>query len=81
MLVWLTLGFVQPALANANNLAMHRKLGWLGVGAAITVTVVGSYTGIMAIILDRQPPFFTPPYLALTEIGNAQALQRWWRPR
>ncbi len=72
MLVWLTLGFVQPALANANNLAMHRRLGWLGVGAAITVTVVGSYTGIMAIILDRQPPFFTPPYfLALTQIGIA----------
>jgi hypothetical protein len=70
MLVWLTLGFVQPSLANANNLALHRKLGWLGVGAALTVTVLGSYTGIMAIILGRVPPFFTPPYfLALTQIG------------
>ncbi len=72
MLVWLTLGFVQPTLAQANNLALHRTLGWLGVGAALTVTVLGSYSGIMAIVLARVPPFFTPPYfLALTQIGIA----------
>jgi hypothetical protein len=70
MLIWLTLGVVQPSLANTGNLALHRTLGWLGVGAAATVTVLGSYTGIMAIILGRQPPFFTPPYfLALTQVG------------
>ncbi len=70
MLVWLALGVAQPSLANGRNLALHRKLGWIGMGAALTVTVLGSFAGIMAIRLGRQPPFFTPPYfLALTQIG------------
>lgn len=70
MLVWLTLGFVQPSLANSGNLALHRRLGKLGVIAAVAVTILGSYAGLMAIALGRVPPFFTPPYfLALTQIG------------
>lgn len=70
MLAWLALGFAQPSLANSGNLALHRKLGKLGAIVALAVAVLGSYAGLMAIALGRQPPFFSPPYfLALTQIG------------
>jgi hypothetical protein len=72
MLAWLTLGFIQPGLALGGNLALHRRLGWLGVALALTVTALGSFAGIMALATRHVPPFFTPPYfLALTQIGIA----------
>lgn len=70
MLGWLTLGFVQPSLARSGNLALHRRLGWLGVAMALAVCMLGSFSAIMAIGMQRVPPIFTPAYfLALTQIG------------
>jgi hypothetical protein len=70
MLSWLALTVVQPWLVSRDNLALHRRLGWLGVVLAAGVVVLGSYTGIQAVITQRQPPFFTLPYfLALTQVG------------
>jgi hypothetical protein len=70
MLGWLTLSVVQPWLVNRDNLALHRRLGWLAAALALTVACLGSYTAIETIKADRQPFFFTQPYfLALTHIG------------
>lgn len=67
---WVTLFVVQNVLAERGALALHRKLGWLAVAVAVAIVPVTSFTGIMAITLHRQPPFFTPPYfLALTQVG------------
>ncbi len=67
---WLALFVTQNVLAERGSLALHRKLGWLGVGLVVAMVVIGSFTSIWAIELNRQPPFFTQPYfLALTHVG------------
>lgn len=71
MLGWLALLIVQPSLVSRSNLALHRRLGWVGAGLALVITVLGVFTGVMALVLHRQPPFFTLPYfLALTTIES-----------
>ncbi|SKB28473.1 adenylate cyclase [Sphingopyxis flava] len=71
MLGWLALLIVQPSLVARGNLALHRRLGWLGAGLALIITGLGVFTGVMALVLHRQPPFFDPAYfLALTAIES-----------
>lgn len=70
MLSWLTVAVTQATLVQRDNLTVHRKLGWAGVALAALVVILGSYTGIRGVELQRQPPFFTPAYfLALTQVG------------
>ena len=72
MIAWLALTVVQPSLTQRDNVALHRRLGWLGVALAAAVCVIGSAAGILSIRTQYVPPFFTPPYfLALTQIGIA----------
>ena len=72
MLAWLALAVTQATLVQRDNIAMHRKLGWIGVALAAGVVVMGSYIGIKTVEAQRQPPFFTLPYfLALTQFGIA----------
>lgn len=69
MLGWLALLIVQPTLVSRDNLALHRRLGWVGAALAIFITCLGIFTGVASLVLNRFPPFFTPPYfLALTTV-------------
>ena len=69
MFGWLGLLVVQPRLAAAGNRTLHRQLGWTGTALATIIVGLGIFTGFAAVILHRQPPFFTAPYfLALTAI-------------
>ena len=71
MLAWLALLIVQPTLVSRDNLALHRRLGWAGAALAILITCLGIFTGIASLVLNRFPPFFTPPYfLALTTVES-----------
>ena len=70
MLSWLALFVIQNRIVESGNIALHRRLGWVGFALALTVTATGSWVGIAALIDGRQPPFFSPPYfLALTQLG------------
>ncbi|ABD24537.1 conserved hypothetical protein [Novosphingobium aromaticivorans DSM 12444] len=70
MLSWLALVVVQNQLAASGNIALHRKLGWTGLGLVFVVAGLGMFTGRMAIELHRVPPFFSNAYfLALTHFG------------
>lgn len=70
MLAWLAVITTQATLIQRDNLALHRKLGWVGLALACAVMVLGSYAGLRALALNRQPPFFTPAYfLVLTQVG------------
>ncbi|QCB55555.1 adenylate cyclase [Sphingopyxis sp. PAMC25046] len=67
MLAWLALLIAQPTFVSRDNLARHRQLGRIGGLLAIFITGLGIFTGVASLILNRFPPFFTPPYfLALT---------------
>jgi len=71
MLAWLALLIVQPTLVSRDNLVLHRKLGWAGAALAMFITCLGIFTGVASLVLNRFPPFFTPPYfLALTTIES-----------
>lgn len=71
MLAWLALLIIQPTLVSRDNLALHRKLGWAGAALAMLITCLGIFTGVASLVLNRFPPFFTPPYfLALTTIES-----------
>lgn len=71
MLAWLALLIVQPTLVSQGNLALHRRLGWIGAGLALVITGLGIFTGLASLVLGRFPPFFTPPYfLALTTVES-----------
>jgi hypothetical protein len=70
MLSWLALAVMQSMLVQRGNLALHRRLGWLGVVLASAVVTMGSVVGLWATMTRHQPPFFTLPYfLALTQVG------------
>ncbi|MEI4505412.1 adenylate cyclase [Sphingopyxis sp. CCNWLW253] len=71
MLAWLALLIVQPTLVSRDNLALHRRLGWIGAGLGLFITGLGIFTGLASLVLNRFPPFFTPPYfLALTTVES-----------
>jgi len=71
MLAWLALLIVQPTLVSRDNLALHRRLGWIGAGLALFITCLGIFTGVASLVLNRFPPFFSPPYfLALTTVES-----------
>ncbi|MBL0768878.1 adenylate cyclase [Sphingopyxis sp. XHP0097] len=62
MLAWLALLVVQPRLVRQGDMAMHRRLGRLGVALSMLVVGLGFYVGISVIAAGRLPPFFTPHY-------------------
>lgn len=70
MMAWLGLTVVQATLVARDNLALHRRLGWLGAALAVVVVLFGSFVAIEIIQAHREPFFFTPPFfLALTQVG------------
>lgn len=69
MLSWLGLFVTQNLLAGGQNLALHRKLGWISFALVLIIAGLGMFTGRMAVELHRVPPFFTNAFfLALTHI-------------
>jgi len=70
MLAWLALFITQNRLAASGNLALHRKLGWVGAGLVLVIVALGSFTTVMSLALHRFPPFFSPPFfLSLALLG------------
>lgn len=86
MLAWLGLLITQNVLVGRGNVALHRTLGWIGLGLVLAIAALGMFTGRMAVELHRVPPFFTNAFfLALTHVealafpvivGTAIALRR-----
>ena len=70
MVGWLGIFVAQNMLVHRGELGIHRKLGWVSVALIPVIVVVGIAVAVEAIRLDRQPPFFTKPFLlALTTLG------------
>lgn len=70
MLSWFTLFAVQNWLADSGSIALHRRLGWLGLGLLVVVIPLAIFTATKSVELHRVPPFFTNGYfLALSTVG------------
>lgn len=71
MLAWLALFVTQNRLAASGNLALHRRLGWVGAFLVCAIVGLASFTAVMSLSLHRFPFFFTAPFfLALTTIDT-----------
>lgn len=57
---WVALYVTQNALATSGNLALHRRLGWIGAGWIIAMIVLGNLVTI-AMVRRGQVPFFFRP--------------------
>ena len=90
---WVVLFVTQVSLAATGSLALHRKLGWVAVGWALAMIVVGTATTIWTVQRDRVPFFFLPAQFlvmnplsvsvfgALLVGGVVKRRDRDWHPR
>lgn len=62
MVSWLGLLVVQSTLAQRLDLAMHRRLGWLGLGIVLAIPPLAIAVCVTALRLHFVPPFFTPAF-------------------
>lgn len=71
MLAWLGLLIVQPTLVSQGNFARHRQLGRIGGLLALFITCLGIFTGVASLMLNRFPPFFSPPYFLVLTVTES----------
>lgn len=90
---WVLLFVSQVSFAATGSLALHRKLGWLAVGWALTMVIVGTLTTVWSAQKAAVPFFFLPAqfllmnplsiilFAALLIGGVAKRRNREWHPR
>ena len=62
MVSWLGLLVVQSTLAQRLDLALHRRLGWLGLGIVLAIPPLAIAVCVAALRGHLVPPFFTPAF-------------------
>ncbi|MEC3910383.1 hypothetical protein U5A82_07785 [Sphingobium sp. CR2-8] len=90
---WVLLFVSQVSLAATGSLPLHRKLGWLAVGWALAMVIVGTLTTVWSAQKAAVPFFFLPAqfllmnplsiilFAALLIGGVAKRRDREWHPR
>jgi hypothetical protein len=66
---WLLFFMLQSALVRSHNVRLHRTLGWVGAGLAVSIVVLGytTSTAVLRLAMQRPLPFPTVSFL-LVEI-------------
>lgn len=59
---WVGFYVMQNILAATGSIALHRRMGWIGLGWMIVMVVLGSLTTIVMVREGRVPFFFPPAY-------------------
>ena len=62
---WTTIYFTQTLLATSGNIALHKRLGWIGVAWIPLMVIVGTMVAYLSLRLGRTAPFFTPAYFTI----------------
>lgn len=62
MIAWLALTVAQATFVARDNLALHRRLGWIGAGLAAVVIVMTGFVSFRSLQAHHFPPFFTTPF-------------------
>jgi hypothetical protein len=85
---WLLFFILQSALVRSHNLRLHRTLGWVGAGLAVSIVVLGymTSTAVLRLAIQLRLPFPTVSFL-IVEIMELVcfavpfALAIYWRKR
>ncbi len=59
-IAWMVLFIAQPALIASRNIALHRRLGWLGLFLAVAMVGLGCAAILFALRNGTLPPFYPP---------------------
>ncbi|MBB5330403.1 hypothetical protein [Tunturiibacter gelidoferens] len=85
---WLLFFILQSALVRSRNVRLHRTLGWVGAGLAVSIVVLGytTSTAVLKLAIQRQVPFPTVSFLIvevmeLVCFAVPFALAIYWRRR
>jgi hypothetical protein len=85
---WVLFFILQSALVRSHNVRLHRTLGWVGAGLAVSILVLGytTSTAVLRLAIQRQLPFPTVPFLfvevmELVCFAVPFALAIYWRKR
>jgi hypothetical protein len=90
---WVLLFVTQAILGAAGSLSMHRKLGWIAVGWAVAMVIVGTFTTVWTVQKAGVPFFFLPAqflvmnplsvllFATLLISGVIRRRDREWHPR
>src|ERR1700743_1477816 len=85
---WVFFFILQSALVRSHNVHLHRTLGWVGVGLATSILVLGytTSTAVLRLAIQRQLPFPTVSFLfveimELICFAAPFALAIYWRKR
>ncbi|WP_419728818.1 hypothetical protein [Lichenicola sp.] len=57
---WVLLFIVQASLVARRSIVMHRRLGWVGVGLACAMIILGCSAILLALWHKSLPPFYPP---------------------
>ncbi len=70
MASWLILLAVQTMLGSSGNIALHKRLGWLGMALAIFIVGSGITVSFTTLMVGRLPPFFEAGYFFTLGLSN-----------
>ncbi len=85
MTLWFALYVLQATLIAAHRVALHRRIGLLGLALAALVLLIGTHTAIEAARLERMPgpplPFLAVPLGDMLVFAVCVGLGLGWRHR
>lgn len=64
---WTFFYLLQNTLVFTGNVALHRRIGWIGVGWASVMVVLGITVTLRLVREGRVPPFFRPLYFVVMD--------------
>ncbi|MEI6418115.1 MAG: hypothetical protein WCO82_03520 [Sphingomonadales bacterium] len=67
---WVALSVLQAGLVAAGNVALHRRLGWLGLAWILVMPAMGLAVSLNAIRQGRVPFFFQPQNFIVQDMGS-----------
>ena len=62
---WTMIYLVQTLLGTSGNIALHKKLGWIGVAWIPLMVVAGTMVAYLSLRRGHTAPFFTPAYFTV----------------
>lgn len=65
---WVTIFVLQNVLVNSGSIALHRRLGWIGLGWSIAMVVIGIALMLHVVRGGTTPFIFQPQYFLIANV-------------